>query len=197
MNQWLCDFFHKQLSVIRIILKISFQCICMFNVSETVRSAHICVLFPLPPLKFGPAIERGQGKLVQKMKAHASESGQMHLVICSQVTKKCTFSRLRKHSRNCGNGPKCVRCVQNTRNFSKQSEEKMASQGYTHSCYFLLQRYRSARQSPVQNISAGNGPRWRFRAKQAAARFFLLPMHNMAALFPFFKMAFQVYTYSC
>jgi hypothetical protein len=48
--------------------------------------------------------------------------------------------------------------------------------------FFLLQRYRSARQSPVQNISVGNGPRWRFGAKQAAANFFfLLPMHNMAA----------------
>ncbi len=29
-------------------LKISFQCICMFSVSETVRSAHICVLSPPP-----------------------------------------------------------------------------------------------------------------------------------------------------
>jgi hypothetical protein len=42
-------------------------------------------------------------------------------------------------------------------------------------------RYRSARQSPVQNISAGNGPRWRFRARQTAATFSLF-MHNMAAL---------------
>jgi hypothetical protein len=37
---------------------------------------------------------------------------------------------------------------------------------------FSLQGYRSLRQCPVQNISAGNGPRWRFRAKQAAAKFF-------------------------
>jgi hypothetical protein len=52
--------------------------------------------FPLPPLKFGPAIEGRQGKLVQKMKAHASESGQVHAqhpAICGQVTKKkCTVS---------------------------------------------------------------------------------------------------------
>jgi len=27
------------------------------------------------------------------------------------------------------------------------------------------------------NVSAGNGPRWRFRARQAAANF-LLPMHK-------------------
>jgi hypothetical protein len=39
------------------------------------------------------------------------------------------------------------------------------------------QRYRSARQNPVQNISAGNGPRWRFRARQAAATF-SFPMHK-------------------
>ena len=48
-------------------------------------------MFPLPPLKFGTAIEGRQGKLVQKMKAHASESGQMHaqhIAICGQVTKK-------------------------------------------------------------------------------------------------------------
>ena len=32
---------------------------------------------------------------------------------------------------------------------------KMASKGYTHSCYFLLQRYRSARQSLVQNDVLG------------------------------------------
>ncbi len=46
---------------------------------------------------------------------------------------------------------------------------------------FLLQRYRSVRQSPVQNVSAGNGPRWRFRVKQAAAKF-LLPMHKYGRL---------------
>jgi len=72
---------------------------------------------------------------VLRVKTHASESGQMHVqhpAICGQVIKKkgCTVSR-----------PKCI-CGQRS---------KMASQGYTHSCYFLLQRYRSARQSPVQN----------------------------------------------
>jgi hypothetical protein len=45
--------------------------------------------------------------------------------------KKCTVSR-----------PKCI-CGQRS---------NMASQGYTHGCYFfLLQRYRSTRQSLVQN----------------------------------------------
>jgi hypothetical protein len=52
---------------------------------------------PSHTLKFGPAIERRQGKLVQKMKAHASESGQMHAQhpgVCGQVIKKrCTVSR--------------------------------------------------------------------------------------------------------
>ncbi len=54
-------------------------------------------------------------------------------------------------------------------------------------------RYRSARQSPVQNISAGNDPRWRFRAKQAAANF-SLPMHQYGRSILLFKMAFQGYT---
>jgi hypothetical protein len=56
---------------------------------QKLYAAHIFVSFPLPPLKFGPAIERRQGKLVQKMKAHASESGQVHA----------------QHPGVCGNGP--------------------------------------------------------------------------------------------
>jgi hypothetical protein len=36
-----------------------------------------------------------------------------------------------------------------------------------------------------QNVSAGNGPRWRFRAKQAAANF-LLPMQKYGCS-PFFQ----------
>jgi hypothetical protein len=39
-------------------LKITFQCICMFSVSETIRVAHISISFLLPPLKFGQAIEK-------------------------------------------------------------------------------------------------------------------------------------------
>jgi hypothetical protein len=61
---------------------------------------------------------------------------------------------------------------------SAQNEDSRFKQAAAN---FLLQRYRSARQSPVQNISAGNGPRWRFRARQTAATFSLF-MHNMAAL---------------
>jgi hypothetical protein len=99
-------------------------------------------MFPLPPLKFGTAIEGRQGKLVQKMKAHASESGQMHaqhIAICGQVTKK-----------------KYALCL-------------------------------------GPNVSAGNGPRWRFRTRQAAAKFFIF-YAQIWPLFPSFKMAFQGYT---
>ena len=66
--------------------------------------------------------------------------GQMHCMLSTlqsagrSLKKRCTVSR-----------PKCI-CVQRS---------KMASKGYTHSCYFLLQRYRSARQSPVQNDVLG------------------------------------------
>ena len=42
---------------------------------------------PSPPLKFGWAIKGRQGKLVQKMKAHASEYAQ-HPALCGQVIKK-------------------------------------------------------------------------------------------------------------
>ena len=48
---------------------------------------------PSPPLKFGWAIKGRQGKLVQKMKAHASEYAQ-HPALCGQVIKKrCTVSQ--------------------------------------------------------------------------------------------------------
>jgi len=40
---------------------------------------------------------------------------------------------------------------------------------------------------------AGNGPRWRFRAKQAAANF-PLPIHQYGRSILLFKMAFQGYT---
>ncbi len=42
---------------------------------------------PSPPLKFGWAIKGRQGKLVQKMKVHASEYAQ-HPALCGQVIKK-------------------------------------------------------------------------------------------------------------
>jgi hypothetical protein len=90
--------------------------------------------FPSPPLKFGWATEGRQGKPVQKMKAHASEYAQ-HPALCGQVIKKKMYRAARvqistSESGLCtsmyvstleiaGNGPKCVRCVQNTRNFSK------------------------------------------------------------------------------
>ncbi len=49
---------------------------------------------PSHTLKFGPAIERRQGKLVQKMKAHASESGQVHAQhpgVCGQRSNMAFF----------------------------------------------------------------------------------------------------------
>jgi hypothetical protein len=80
---------------------------------------------------------------------------------------------------------------------------------------FWLQKYRSARQSPVKCILgsaarspkkmyllsahvstlefAGNGPRWHFKAKQTAAKIFLLSIHKHGRSL-FVKMAFQGYT---
>jgi hypothetical protein len=71
-------------------------------------------MFPLPPLKFGTAIEGRQGKLVQKMKAHASESGQMHaqhIAICGQVTKK-KYALCLGPNVSAGNGPRW--CLKDT-----------------------------------------------------------------------------------
>ena len=75
---------------------------------QKLYAAHIFVSFPLPPLKFGPAIEGRQRKLVQKMKAHASESGQMHaqhIAICGQVNKK-KYALCLGPNVSAGNGPR-------------------------------------------------------------------------------------------
>jgi len=67
---------------------------------------------------------------VQRMK------GQMH---CMLSTLQSAGRSLKKKMHRVSAQMYCVQ------------RSKMASKGYTHSCYFLLQRYRSARQSPVQN----------------------------------------------
>ncbi len=96
-------------------LKISFQCICMFSISETVRSAHVCVFSP-PPSE----VWAGYREI------SASESG------------RCTSMHV-----------STLECV--ARSFKKKMHRVSA-----------------------QNISAGNGPKWRFRARQATATFLLL-----------------------
>ena len=130
----------------------------MFSVSET-YAAHIFVSFPFPLFgkKVGVPRTLESAMLVtkcvrdvQELKTHASESGQMHaqhLAICGQVTKKkCTVSR-----------------------------PKMKIQGLSKQLpIFLLQKYRSARQSPVQNGVLG-------LEKQLQIFHFLCL--NMAALF--------------
>ncbi len=78
-------------------------------------AVHISASFPLPPLKFGPAIERRHGKSVLRVK---------------------------------------TQCV----------------------------RVRSMYVSTLE--IAGNGPKWRFRTRKAAASF-SLPMHQYGHCFPF------------
>jgi hypothetical protein len=97
---------------------------------------------------------------VQELKTHASESGQMHaqhLAICGQVIKK-KMHRVSAQNESAGNGPRW--CLKDT----------------PSAAFFLLQRYRSARQSPVQNGV--------FRTRKAAATF-LYFMHQYSRSFLF------------
>ncbi len=112
------------------------------------------------------------------MKTRASESGQMHPAICGQVIKK----KMHRVS---------------AQMYLRATVQDGVSRIH-HSCYFLLQKYRSARQSPVQNISAGNGPRWSFRTRQAAATFLLSMLkYDRFFLFTYIeKMAACIFTRS-
>jgi len=88
-------------------------------------------MFPLPPLKFGTAIEGRQGKLVQKMKAHASEYAQ-HPALCGQVIKKKMHRAARVQISTSESGPKYI-CGQRS---------KMAFRARQVAATLLLLKYR-------------------------------------------------------
>ena len=111
-------------------LKITFQCICMFSVSETARSAHICV-FSLSPFRkeswsaSHPGVCYAGHKMCTRCTGTENSCVRVRSNACASPCN-LRAGHLKKKDAPClgpnvsaGYGPRCVRCVQNARNFSK------------------------------------------------------------------------------
>jgi hypothetical protein len=93
---------------------------------------------PSPPLKFGWAIKGRQGKLVQKMKAHASEYAQ-HPALCGQVINKKMHRAARVQISTSESGL-CTSMYVSTLEIAGNGPKRSngpSPQGYTSSCKFF------------------------------------------------------------
>jgi hypothetical protein len=111
-------------------------CICVFIVSETVRSAYICVLSP-PPSEVWAGYERkGKPSLETESLMHPSPVRCTLQSVGRSLKKICTVSR--SQNKQAAATLCCFLCA----NMAAPLFYKMAFSGGHNSCYFLLLKYK-------------------------------------------------------